>query len=134
MAAFLLLVLSGGAESAAPGATAKPDVACEARTPEASDRRDVTCIIAASAADQNLVFRVKFLGSHDDTKLSMTASLNGQPLTCDPGSTMSSRFEDGDINLECRFRVKAAAGTKQVLEMGIKWTHAQYAEHELVAQ
>jgi hypothetical protein len=100
----------------------------------AGDSRDITCVVAGTAADQRLVFRVKFLGSHDDTILSMTASLDGKPLDCDPGSRMSSRFEDGDISLECRFQVKAGAAAKQVLQMRVVWTHAQYAEHELTAQ
>jgi hypothetical protein len=135
VAAFLILAFLGEAEVGATDApTAKPIAQCETRAPESGDKRDVKCIIAASAADQHLLFRVMFLGSHDDTILSMTASLNGQPLTCDPGSKMSSRFEDGEISLECIFPVKAGAGAKQVLEMSIVWTHAQYAEYEITSR
>ncbi len=135
VAAFLILFISSGAEvDAADAATAKPSAQCDSRAPEFGDKRDVTCVFAASNADQHLLFRVKFLGSHDDTVLSMSASLNQQPLTCDPGSKMSSRFEDGEISLECRFSVKAGAGPKQVLEMAIEWTHAQYSEYQLTVQ
>lgn len=134
---FLAFQFSGDAiaADAAAATPAKPNAQCESRAPEFGDKRDVTCVFPATGANQRLVFRVNFLGSHDDTELSMTASLNQQELTCDPGSKMSSRFEDGEISLECRFSVKAAADAKQqVLEVGIVWTHAQYANYELTMQ
>jgi hypothetical protein len=91
-------------------------------------------VFAASGSSQQITFRVRFLGSHDDTQLSMTPALNRQPLTCAPGSKTSSRFEDGEVTLECRFPVKAAAASTQVLDVEIVWTHAQYSEFEFTVR
>jgi hypothetical protein len=116
-----------------PGRT-KQEPLCESRVPEFGDMRNVTCVFTASGSNQHVSFKVRFLGSHDDTQLSMTSSLNKQPLTCGPGSKTSSRFEDGEITLECRFSVKAKADSRQTLEMGIVWTHAQYDDFEITVK
>jgi hypothetical protein len=135
IAGSLVLICAQWAQPALAGpATTGVTAQCESRAPEFGDERDVTCAFPASGADQRFAFKVKFLGSHDDTELSMTAALNQQSLSCEPGSKMSSRFEDGEISLECRFSVKAKAGSKQILEMHIVWTHAQYAEFEFTAR
>lgn len=83
---------------------------------------------------QQVSFKVRFSGSHDDTQLSITASLNNLPVTCGPGSKTSSRFEDGEIALECRFLLQTQVGSGQVLEVRILWTHAQYGDFELTLQ
>ena len=130
--AALVLISSawGGPGLAAPASTGAA-AHCESKTPDFDGR--VTCTFPASGAGQHFAFRARFTGSHDDTTLSMTAALNQQPLTCEPGSKTSSRFEDGEITLECRFSVSAKAGTKQTLEMNVVWSHAQYADFEFTA-
>ena len=107
---------------------------CESLAPDSGDRRDVTCIFTASGNTQHASFGIRFLGSHDDTQLSMTPALNGQPLTCGPGSRTSSRFEDGEITLECRFPLQAKADSRQLLEVEIVWTHAQYDGFEFAVR
>ncbi len=98
---------------------------CETRAPDFGDKRDITCQFTAAGVQQAL-FKVRFLGSHDDTQLSMTPALDGLPLTCGPGSKTSSRFEDGEITLECRFVIEAKVDSTHLLKMEIVWTHAQY--------
>ena len=134
IAGSLVLICAQWAQfaSAAPATTALTPQ-CESKAPKFGDKRDVTCAFPASGTDQRFAFKVKFLGSHDDTELSMTAALNQQPLSCEPGSKTSSRFEDGEITLECRFSVNAKVGSNQILEMHIVWTHAQYADFEFTA-
>jgi len=107
---------------------------CDSRAPEFGDKRDVTCPITATGAEQRFVFKVNFIGSHDDTVLSMKPALNDQPLACEEGSKLESKFEDGEVSLECRFTVKAQAGTAQALGVAIVWTHAQYMDFSLTAQ
>ena len=122
-----------------PAAMAEPaagnlHAACESHAPEFGDKRDVSCPFVASGKEQRLRFRVNFIGSHDDTELSMAPVLNQQALSCEPGSKLTSRFEDGEISLECSFTLKAKAGAKHVLDVAILWTHAQYADFEFVAE
>ena len=114
------------ADTAAPNLNAQ----CEARAPGPADERKFTCTFAVFGTDQRYVFKARFLGSHDDTALSMTATLNQRRLTCEPGSKTSSRFEDGEISLECRFSANGGANSQQVLEIDIEWSHAQYADFE----
>jgi hypothetical protein len=112
----------------------KLQAACESRAPEFGDKRDVSCPFVASGKEQSLRFRVNFVGSHDDTELAMKPVLNQRPLACVEGSKLTSRFEDGEISLECRFSLRAKAGSKQVLDVAIEWTHAQYTGFEFVAE
>ncbi|MEJ0038093.1 MAG: hypothetical protein WDO68_18780 [Gammaproteobacteria bacterium] len=132
IAGSLLLICAQCALPAlADTATAGVKAQCESRAPEFDGK--VTCTFLSSGADQRFAFKARFLGSHDDTTMSMTAALNQQPLSCEPGSKMSSRFEDGEITLECRFSVNTKAGSKQTLEMNIEWSHAQYADSAFTA-
>ena len=64
---------------------------------------------------------------------SMTLSLDGAPLACEQGSKTQLMGEDGDVSLECRFSLADAAGTKRVLKVLLRWSHAQYTDFELVA-
>lgn len=83
------------------------------------------CPLVAKQAAQRFRFTANFGGSHDDTKLSLQATLDGAPAVCAPGSKASSKYEDGDISLDCRVELKAAAGTRHVLAVQVKWYHAQ---------
>jgi hypothetical protein len=112
-------------------APVRHEPSCETHEPLPGERRNVSCLFFATGQEQRVTFKVLFLGSHDDTRLSMTPLLNNQPLTCDLGSKTSSQFEDGDIALECTFSAKASVNSRQVLEMAITWTHAQYAGFEM---
>jgi hypothetical protein len=110
------------------GAQAQPAVAqapgCESKT-NGGDLIVYSCPIVATEAAQRFRFVANFGGSHDDTKLSLQATLDGAPAVCAPGSKASSRYEDGDIRLDCRLELKAAAGTRHVWAVKVQWYHAQ---------
>lgn len=95
------------------------------------DTRDIKCALNASGSLQRFRFKAHFSGGHDDTIASMTATLNGVPLTCEEGSKTSLRFEEGNVSLECRFSIAEKAGTDPILGVVLLWSHAQYTEFEL---
>lgn len=110
-------------------AHAQEKLHCESQT-AGGDARDFTCPLISSGTSQHFRFKADFSGSHDDTTMSMTATLNGEPLTCEKGSTTSRRFEDGDVSLDCRF---STTGTARVLGVALIWSHAQYVDFEFSA-
>lgn len=103
------------------------------RDSESGDAREFTCPLETPASLQRYRFKANFSGSHDDTTMSMAATLNGAPLTCEAGSTTSRRFEDGDVSLDCRFSVEGSAGAQNVLGVNLVWSHAQYTDFELIS-
>ena len=96
------------------------------------DVREAQCAIAATDRAQALSFKVLFAGGHDDTSASMTLKLDGQPMTCDPGSKTRLFAEDGNVFLECRFQLPA--GKPHALGADVVWSHAQYTAIELHAE
>ncbi|WP_018410419.1 hypothetical protein [Methyloversatilis thermotolerans] len=112
-------------------AHAAPEPACqvESSTPATMD---VVCLIPLAAAPQQFEFQATFSGSHDDTRLKIETALDGKSLACDKGSKTESEFEDGDITLNCRFSVSGAQGSTARLKTGLRWSHAEYAEHRLL--
>lgn len=98
---------------------------CESPDPP-GDLREVRCTLEATGSPQAFRFTADFGGSHDDTTLEMRATLDGAPLACAAGSKMSSSYEDGNVRLECRFTLAAAAGTRHALGVTLSWRHAQY--------
>lgn len=119
------------------GAQTPPAVAqaagCESKTIR-GDQAIYSCPIVATEAAQRLGFVANFTGSHDDTKLSLQATLNGAPAACAPGSKASSRYEDGDIRLDCWLELKAAAGTRHVWAVKVQWYHAQLSDVQFTLQ
>jgi hypothetical protein len=65
--------------------------------------------------------------------MSLNATLDGQPLACEEGSKVSSRFEEGDVSLDCRFTVAQSADSKSVFGIWLVWSHAQHTGFELLA-
>jgi hypothetical protein len=112
-------------------AIAQGNLRCETQAPPFGDRRDIECPLNAAATAQRFRFKANFSGGHDDTRASITATINDAPLACDAGSKTSLFGEDGDVSLECRFRVAEKTDTKQVLKVTIRWYHAQYTDFEL---
>ena len=98
------------------------------------DGLQVSCPLAADGMARRFRFRASFSGGHDDTMASMTPMLGGTPLPCDEGSKTSLVGEDGDVSLECRFRMAHTPGTPPVLHVRLQWSHAQYTDFELVAE
>jgi hypothetical protein len=131
MAACLSLALAGSQGMAATG----PDrnAACDSQSP-GNDALQVSCPLNSPGATPRFRFKANFSGGHDDTMASMTTTLDGAPLACDPGSKTSLMGEDGDVSLECRFSLAPAAGTKHVLQVLLKWSHAQYTDFEFVTE
>jgi len=78
-----------------------------------------------SEAQQQMLFKADFSGSHDDTRLSMTLSLDGVPVACNQNSKTSLLGEDGNVSLECHFALDGTPGTKRMLGVLIQIWHAQ---------
>lgn len=108
-------------------------VTCAAQT-EGGDLINFTCPLVASGASQLYRLRADFEGSHDDTSASLKATLDGAPLECDLGSKLASEGEDGDVRLECRFRVNGNKGTTRLLAITLLWSHAQLVRTEFVSE
>ena len=125
-----LLLIGVAARAATPAASPAPTCAAEAAR---GDRRSFTCQLPVSEKPQRFRFKANFSGGHDDTSASMALMLNEVPLACDPGSKTKLFGEDGDVSLECRFSAVGKAGTKLVLRVSLKWSHAQYSNFEIRA-
>jgi hypothetical protein len=63
---------------------------------------------------------------------SMSATLNGQPLVCDPDSKTELMGEFGEVSLYCGFSTSVGKDG-HVLEVSVQWSHAQYAALQLDA-
>jgi hypothetical protein len=87
----------------------------------------VQCALRASEAPKKFKFEVRFLGGHDDTRASLSATLDGQPLTCEEGSKPQLEGEFGEVSIHCQFSSQGA----QELKVDVQWYHAQYAEYLL---
>ena len=114
-----LAVLLGGAP-----VQAATVAACSAR-PVPTDSQVVTCTVDRSMAGRPLRFEARFVGSHDDTRIRLDATLDGAPLTCGVGSRTSLFAEDGEVGLDCRF-VAPGSDAAAVLEVALTVHHAQY--------
>lgn len=99
----------------------------------AGDAREFTCRLGASDSARRYRVEAGFSGSHDDTVLDMTATLDGKPVACAGGSTTHSQGEDGDISLVCRFDVNAEA-TASVLKVRLRWRHAEPADFNVASE
>lgn len=92
---------------------------------------DVVCALSVNEAAQTYRFKADFSGSHDDTSVRISPTLDGVPVQCGAGSRTVSNFETGDVTLACRFRVEPKAGAQQVLGVTIFWSHADPAGYAL---
>jgi hypothetical protein len=87
--------------------------------------QEFRCPLGINSEGQKMLFKADFSGSHDDTRLSMTLSLDGVPVDCSPDSKTSLLGEDGNVSLECRFVPGGTPGTKSVLNAIIQIWHAE---------
>jgi len=87
--------------------------------------QEFRCPLTIDRDGQKMLFKADFSGSHDDTRLSMTLSLDGEPVACSKNSKTSLIGEDGSVSLECHFVPGGTPGTKQVLGALIQIWHAQ---------
>lgn len=99
----------------------------------AREQRTFDCTLTSSQGDQRFRFAITFLGSHDDTTLAMTATLDGSPIVCDVGSKIESEGEFGDVLLVCRFRLAQSDAARR-LRVNLTWYHASLGSYELVPE
>lgn len=131
IAAAVLGVAAWGLAWPSDAHAAETVVTCAAQT-EGGDLINFTCPLVASGASQLYRLRADFDGSHDDTSASLKATLDGAPLECDVGSKLESAGEDGNVRLECRFRVSDKKGATRLLAITLLWSHAQLVGTEFV--
>ena len=128
------LAVSGDAPHAAQAdAAPRPgDVAaCSPSNPTGGDIRVVTCTLPGGRPHR---LTVNFVGGHDDTSASLSATLDGQPANCDAGSKTSLFGEDGDVSLHCRITAASGAVAEHALVVTVLWSHAQYRDFVFVAE
>ncbi|MFX8250581.1 hypothetical protein ABTL38_19430, partial [Acinetobacter baumannii] len=66
------------------------------------EEAEAVCALPTFQTDRAVRFQARFLGSHDDSVVSLrVVTLSGAPVTCKEGSKTESRFEDGEVTLEC---------------------------------
>ena len=104
-------------------------VRCSVQSP-APDIRRIECAIERHDPP-GIKLTANFSGGHDDTMASLTATLNGAPMTCAPGSKTSLMGEDGDVSLHCKVALPATPATRSLLQVDVKWHHAEYTGFEL---
>ena len=109
--AWLNIIFLSIAATAGP-AYAEDVLACETLSVHFK-KREYRCPLTAKANAQHIRFKADFSGSHDDTQLSMTLTMDGLPVTCGKGSKTWLNGEDGDVSLECHLVLDGAAGTQQ---------------------
>jgi hypothetical protein len=134
MLAFELLAAGAAtipvASPAAPPVAGTEKPVCKSSRPEYGDTMHVQCALRTSEAPTKFKFEVRFLGGHDDTRASLSASLNGKPLSCEEGSKPQLEGEFGEVSIHCQFSSKDA----QELEVDVQWYHAQYSDFVLEAR
>lgn len=120
---MLASLYSASAVAAAP-------LACESVT--LSERAaEAVCTVPATPAQQAVRFKALFLGSHDDSEVSLQSTeLDGVRVTCRVGSKTESRFEDGEVTLDCGFTAGASASSR-LLKVRISLHHLQLDRTEL---
>ena len=87
--------------------------------------QEFRCPLTINKEGQKMLFKADFSGSHDDTRLSMTLSLDGAPVACNQHSKTSLFGEDGSVSLECHFALDGTVGAKRMLAANVQIWHAQ---------
>lgn len=112
-------------------ALAAAPLACESVT--LSERAaEAVCTLPATTAPKAVRLQAHFLGSHDDSEVSLQSTeLDGARVECRVGSKTESRFEDGEVTLDCRFTTVAGSSSHR-LKVRIALHHLQLDRTELV--
>jgi hypothetical protein len=113
-------------------ACAEEVLACETQSVDFK-KREFRCPLTAKANAQQIRFKANFTGSHDDTQLSMTLTLDGLPVTCSKGSKTWLNSEDGDVSLHCHLVLDGTAGAQRMLRATVNFYHAEFAGIQLNA-
>lgn len=109
---------------------ASETLACETHSAHWKGR-EFRCPLTANGNEQQLLFKVDFSGSHDDTQLSMTLTLDGVPVKCGRDSQTWLNSEDGNVSLKCHLVLDGTAGAKRMLGATVNIWHAQFVAVEL---
>jgi hypothetical protein len=122
---LLALLVSMAAASAAAAAP------CQATTLN-DEEGEAVCTLPASASAREVRFKARFLGSHDDSEVSLRLTkLNDKPVECRADSKTKSRFEDGEVTLDCGFTVPPTPSDNR-LHVRISLHHIQFDKAELL--
>jgi hypothetical protein len=116
------VLLALGLQTLAAVTAEKPQ--CESTRPQYGDTMQVQCSLRPSDVPRKFKFQVRFLGGHDDTIASLSATLNGKPLLCDEGSKPELMGEFGEVSIDCQFSSQDA----RELKVAVQWHHAQYSD------
>ena len=127
--AWLNVIFLSMVAAAAP-ACAEEVLACETQSVNFK-KREFRCPLTAKGNGQQLRFKADFAGSHDDTQLSMTLTLDGAPVACGKNSKTWLNGEDGNVSLDCQLVVDGTAGTQRTLVATVNIWHAQIVAVEL---
>ena len=128
LAALLVPAFAPAAASAAPP-TPAPACTHAVVNPEVET---VACALPGGPRRYRL--DVHFVGSHDDTDLSIAAALDGRPYACAPGSKTSLFAADGNVALHCLVDTGDAVGQDRQLELTLTIKHAQYESFDLTLE
>ena len=121
--------------AAAGSAYAEDALACETQLVNFK-RREYRCLLTANGGGQPIRFKADFAGSHDDTQLSISLTLDDLPVTCSKGSKTWLNGEDGetgDVSLQCHLILDGAAGTQRALRAVVNIYHAGFLGIQLSA-
>ena len=130
----LALLISGLLASMAANA-APPTSAPSCQTATLNDEEgEAVCALPASTSVREFQFKVRFLGSHDDSEVSLRLiELNGVPVECRADSKTKSKFEDGVVTLDCSFTAPAKRSDGR-LNVRISVHHLQLDNAELLVR
>ena len=126
---FLSMMATAGS------AYAEDALACETQLVNFK-RREYRCLLTANGGGQPIRFKADFAGSHDDTQLSISLTLDDLPVTCSKGSKTWLNGEDGetgDVSLQCHLVLDGAAGTQRTLRAVVNIYHAGFLGIQLSA-
>lgn len=116
-------------------AQSAPDTGPCQRELQPGDMHEFTCPLKAYPAAQKFHFVARVSGGHDDSSSLLVVSHGDQDVTCAPGSKVASEGEDGDITLDCRFTLPAAAlKAPGKLVVRLKASHVFFENHSLKAE
>lgn len=123
------LVLALLASTAAASAAAVSG--CHASTLN-DEEGEAVCTLPASTDVREVRFKARFLGSHDDSEVSLRLiKVNDKPVECRADSKTKSRFEDGEVTLDCGFTVPATLSADRIT-VKISLHHLQFDKAELL--
>jgi hypothetical protein len=95
---------------------------------------EAVCTLPPSTDVREVLFKARFLGSHDDSEVSLRLiMLNDKPVECRADNKTKSKFEDGEVTLDCGFIVPASVSVNR-LTVKISLHHLQFDNAELLVK